>query len=57
MEPRDREWIRAGLDAEILSMPILEARFANTTFLDEAEARRARSALDEDRAWLGARRR
>jgi len=56
-EPRDREWIRAGLDAGILSVPILAARFAQTTFLDAAESQRAHAALEEDRAWLAARRR
>jgi hypothetical protein len=57
MEPRDREWIRAGLEAGILSVPILETRYAKTTFLDAAEADRARAALAEDRVWLAARRR
>jgi hypothetical protein len=52
MEPRDREWIRAGLQAGILSLPILDARFAQTAFLDPAESARARTALDEDRAWF-----
>ena len=56
MEPRDREWIRAGLQAGIVSLPILDARFAQTAFLDAAEAARARKALDEDRAWLKPRR-
>lgn len=56
MEPRDREWIRAGLQAGILSLPILDARFAQTAFLDGAESARARKALDEDRAWLGRKR-
>jgi hypothetical protein len=51
MEPRDCEWIRAGLQAHILSLPILDARFAQTAFLDPAESARARSALGEDRAW------
>ena len=54
MEPRDREWIRAGLRAGILSLPIIEARFAQTAFLDAAESARARKALDEDRRWLRA---
>jgi hypothetical protein len=54
MEPRDREWIRAGLEGEILSLPIIEARFAQTTFLDAAEEQRARHALAEDQAWLRA---
>ena len=57
MEPRDREWIRAGLAARILSLPIIEARFRQTAFLDAAESARARRALDEDRAWLGGRKR
>jgi len=57
MEPRDREWIRAGLAAGMLSLPIIEARFALAAFLDAAEAERARRALDEDRAWLRTRRR
>jgi hypothetical protein len=56
MEPRDREWIRAGLHAGILSLAILDARFAQTAFLDPAESARARKALDEDRAWPGSRR-
>ena len=56
MEPRDREWIRAGLQARILSLPIIEARFRDTAFLDAAESGRARTALGEDRAWLGGRR-
>lgn len=56
MEPRDREWIRAGLQAGIVSLAILDARFAQTAFLDPAESARARKALDEDRAWLRSRR-
>lgn len=54
MEPRDREWIRAGLESAILSLPIIESRLAQTAFLDSAEAGRAHHALDEDRAWLRA---
>ena len=54
MEPRDREWIRAGLEAAILSLPIIESRFAHTAFLDTAEFARARKALEEDGAWLRA---
>lgn len=52
MEPRDREWIRPGLRAGILSWPIIEARFAETVFLDGEESARARKALKEDREWL-----
>jgi Nucleotidyltransferase of unknown function (DUF6036) len=60
MEPRDREWIRPGLRAGVLSPAILDARFAATSFLDPDEDARARKAFAEDRAWLrrtGARRR
>ena len=57
MEPRDREWIRAGLKASILSLPIIEARFKQTAFLDAAESGRAGRALEEDREWLPAKRR
>lgn len=56
MEPRDREWIRAGLQAGILSLPIIEARFKQTIFLDPTESAHARKALTEDREWLPARR-
>ena len=56
MEPRDREWIRPGLLAEVLSIAILDGRFARTPFLDAHEASRARKALEEDRRWLRAKR-
>jgi hypothetical protein len=49
-EPRDREWIRAGLEAGLLSLPIIESRFRRTSFLDAAERDRAGVALEEDRA-------
>ena len=55
MEPRDREWIRPGLRAGVLSLAILDARFAGTHFLDARESARARQALEEDRRWLRAR--
>jgi hypothetical protein len=47
---RDREWIRAGLEAGLLSAPIIESRFRQTPFLDDAERARAQKALAEDRA-------
>ena len=53
MEPRDREWIRPGLRAGVLSIATLEARFRDTGFVDELESSRARKALEEDRRWLG----
>lgn len=54
MEPRDREWIRPGLRAGLLSLAILDARFAHTRFLDATESERARKALEDDRRWLRA---
>jgi hypothetical protein len=53
MEPRDREWIRPGLRAGVLSVAILDARFARTNFLDADEFSLAREAFEEDRRWLG----
>ena len=52
LEPRDREWIRPGLSAGIVSLDLLDVRFALTTFADPVEAARARGALEEDRLWL-----
>lgn len=52
MEPRDREWIRPGLSAGILSLAVLDARFGATSFVDVEEGGRARAALEEDRRWL-----
>lgn len=54
MEPRDREWLRAGLEAGILSPSIVEARLRHTEFADAAEAARARAAFAEDQHWLRA---
>ena len=49
-EPRDREWIRAGFAAGLLSAPMIESRLRDTVFLDEQERERARSAFAEDQA-------
>ena len=56
-EARDREWIRAGLDAGLLSTAIIESRFRQTSFLDDAERDRAHSALSRDAQALRSRRR
>jgi hypothetical protein len=48
-EPRDREWIQSGLEAGLLSIPIIEGRFRQTAFADASESDRALSALAEDR--------
>jgi hypothetical protein len=48
-EPRDREWIRAGLAAGLLSAPVIESRLRDTVFLNDAERERAVAAFAEDR--------
>ena len=50
-EPRDREWIRAGLDAGILSAAVIEYRMRETS-METDERARARRAFEEDRARL-----
>lgn len=53
-EPKDREWIRAGIEAGILSLPTIEYRLRDTLFLDALEERKARTAMVEDGAWFKA---
>jgi hypothetical protein len=52
-ELRDREWIRAGLAAGLLSAPIIESRFRETVFFDREERDRAHKALVEDQRRPG----
>ena len=54
-EPRDGRWIRAGIVAGVVSLPILKSRFGTTNFLDDDERRTAQSMLDEDQAWFDSR--
>jgi hypothetical protein len=51
-EPRDQRWIRAGLDAGLISMPKVRARLRTTTFLDAAEDAAVRQRVEDDAAWL-----
>jgi hypothetical protein len=51
-ESRDREWIQAGLQAGLLSAPIIESRFRETEFFDAAERDRACKGLGEDSGRL-----
>lgn len=51
-EPKDREWIRAGIEAGILSMPTIEYRLRSTRFLDDQEAAKAKAAIAEDSRWF-----
>lgn len=48
-EPRDREWIRAGLAAGLLNLQIITSRFAHTEFDSEEERASAYAALEQDR--------
>lgn len=50
-EPRDREWIRAGLQANILSISTIEYRFRET-IMETEERQRAKLAIEEDIKWL-----
>ena len=56
-EPRDREWLQAGLAAGILSAAIIEYRLRETVFADDAERVRAMAAFEEDRSRPGPSRR
>lgn len=55
LEDRDREWIRAGLEAGILAPSTIAARIDSAPYLDQEEHEKARSAFEEDRAWLASR--
>lgn len=46
-EPRDLRWVRAGVQAALVSVPTLRLRSRDTIFLDDAERTRVYSALDE----------
>jgi hypothetical protein len=48
-EPRDREWLQAGLAAGILSPAVIEYRMRETDFADDGERARAIAAFGEDR--------
>ncbi len=43
--PKDMQWIRAGIDASVLSVATLEYRFRQTVFADDAERERVREAI------------
>lgn len=47
-EARDREWIRAGLEAGILSLPTIEYRLRDT-IMETDERERTKQAIEEDR--------
>lgn len=51
---KDLQWIRAGLDASVLSIATLLYRFRETVFLDDEERERVRTVLrvEAERAGL-----
>lgn len=53
-EPKDREWIRAGIEAGILSLPVIEYRMRETLFMDDAEHGMAKASVAEDKLWFKA---
>lgn len=53
-EHKDREWIRAGIESGILSLPTIEYRIRETRFIDDAEHGMAKASVAEDRLWFQA---
>ncbi len=51
-EAKDREWIRSGLAASILSLATMEYRLRETNFLDQDEHEKVKRSIEEDRVWL-----
>lgn len=47
-EPRDRRWIEAGISQGLISLPMVQFRVRETTFLDTAEESRVKTAVEED---------
>lgn len=50
-EPRDREWIRAGLASGILTLAVIDYLARNTVFFGD-EGAKVRAAIADDAAWL-----
>ena len=53
-EPRDIRWIRAGVEAGIVSLPTVRYRFRETVFLDAKEQADAKSLYEADVNWFQA---
>ena len=45
-EPRDLRWVRAGLEAGLVSLPMLKLRMRTTDFFDAPEQTAALHAID-----------
>ena len=52
-DPKDLQWIRAGVDASILSVATLEYRFRETVFEETGERESARKILEREAARAG----
>lgn len=53
-EPRDLRWIRAGIVAGLVSLPMVQLRLRSTTFLDAQEQHRAQALVAADQQWFEA---
>lgn len=51
-EPRDREWIRAGIEQTIISTDSVRQRLKETIFLDNEEETGAIKRFEEDAEWF-----
>ena len=51
-EPRDRRWIRAGIQSGVISIAVVKSRFRSVDFLDRQEQDRAQSLVEQDAAWF-----
>ena len=51
-KPRDRRWIKAGILAGVVSMPVVKSRLGSTNFIDHDEELKARKLVEEDRLWF-----
>ena len=53
-EPRDLRWIRSGIRAGVISIPVVKSRFGRVDFLDQEEQQRAKALIAVDEAWFNA---
>lgn len=51
-EPRDQRWIRAGIAAGIISLPLVQQRLKTTRFLDDAEQSQTFALVEADQRWF-----
>ena len=51
-EPRDQRWIRAGILSGVVSIPVVNSRFASTSFYDADEKIKARALINADIEWF-----